>query len=298
MSELSNKPVDTLFTRWRSQGDAAAGQAMAQRFSDWYYAVTTCRLGDAHGRGPLQRACVRFQQGILSVTTPAELTDWSHGILMEEVRMAGGRIDGGDFPNALTGGRSPSDLLKQSLGGVDAAHVALLAMAYDPEVPHEAVTTAAEALGGYPFAVLQSRLLCKRALHEGAGVGFSDLPESPNLDRGPLPLYEAGRMSKEAEEAGFEKWMLTDMQLCKDIAEFGVFAQAIRAGALRDIVAKQAARPAPPPPPRKAGATGGDEAEPTSPARAAVPLVLAGLVGLGGLGLLVAVAAWYLFGRG
>lgn len=295
MSELSTKPIDFLFNRWRTQGDGAAGQAMAQRFSDWYYAVTTCRLGDAHGRGPLQRACVRFQQGILSVTTPAELTEWSHGLLMEEVRMAGGRIAGGDFPNQLTGGRSPSELLKQAAGKLKPEHVGLLAMAYDPEVEQEAVITAAESLGGYPFAVLDARLAAKRALNEGAGIAFSELPEAPNLDRGPLPLYEAGRMQKEAEEASFEKWMLTDMSLCKDIAEFGVFAQAIRAGALRGLKVKSAAA-APAAPPRLAPAAA--EADGGGRSRAALPLVLAGLAGLLGLGLLVAAGVWFFLGRG
>lgn len=290
MSDLSSKPTDFLFNRWRTQGDGAAGQMMAQRFSDWYYAVTTCRLGDAHGRGPLQRACVRFQQGILSVTTPAELTEWSHGILMEEVKMAGGRIAGGDFPNQLTGGRSPSALLKEHLGQLKPEQVSLLAMAYDAEVPQEAVANAAEAQGGYPFAVLDARLAAKRALHDGAGIAFTELPEKPNLDRGPLPLYEAGRMQREAEESSFEKWMLTDMHLCKDIAEFGVFAQALRAGALRGLPTRAAARPAPAPAPAPEPEA---EGESSGRSRAMLPLLLAGGVGLLGAAVLIAAAIWF-----
>jgi hypothetical protein len=305
MSELSQKPVDFLFTRWRSHGDAAAGQAMAQRFSDWYYAVTTCRLGDAHGRGPLQRACVRFQQGILTVTTPAELTDWSHGLLMEEVRMAGGRIGGGDFPNQLTGGRSPSELLRQVAGKLSPDQLSLLAIAYDANVAQETVTQKAEGLGGYPFAVLEARLACKRALRDGAGIAFAEVPAAPNLDLGPLPLYEAGRMAKEAEEASFEKWMLTDMPLCRDIAEFGVFAQAIRAGALKQAAAKAPSSPSAPPaaaapksaPPRPSGE---EEEAPAAPARsrAIVPLAAAAVVGLLGLVVLLGAAAWLIFGWG
>lgn len=280
MSELSSKPVEALFNHWRTQGDAPAGQAMAQRVSDWFYAVTTCRLGDAHGREPLQRACVRFQQGILGVNTPAELTEWSHGLLMEEVQKAGGRIGGGDFPNQLTTGRSPTELLNEVVGRLEPRQVALLAMAYDPSIPHESVTAAADKMGGYPLAVLRARLACKRALHDGAGIGFSELPHEPNLDLGPLPLYEAGRMTKESEETGFEKWMLTDMRLCKDIAEFGVFAQAIRAGALRGAAAAAPKRPA----------------KGSNDSRAVPTLTPARLAGLG-LALLVAAAAWLLFGQ-
>ncbi|GDX83094.1 hypothetical protein LBMAG42_49050 [Deltaproteobacteria bacterium] len=300
MSDLSTTPTPTLFKQWRHQGDAAAGQAMAQRFSDWYYAITTCRLGDAHGRGPLQRACVRFQQGILSVTTPTELADWSHVLLMEEVKMAGGRIAGGDFPNQLTGGRSPTELLQQVAGRLEPGVVRLLTAAYDSEVPLEEVTALAETMGGYPFAVLHARLAAKRALRDHAGVAFTEVPDSPNLDLAPLPLYEAGRMPREAEETGFEKWMLTDMGLCKDIAEFGVFAQAMRAGALRAAVAKSSAAPA-----VKSASKGAElaaagseeaaaEAAPPGMAGVAIPLVITILIGLVGLLVLLAGGA-YLF---
>lgn len=305
MSDLSTTPTPTLFKQWRHQGDAAAGQAMAQRFSDWYYAITTCRLGDAHGRGPLQRACVRFQQGILSVTTPVELADWSHALLMEEVKMAGGRIAGGDFPNQLTTGRSPTELLQQIVDRLEPAEVRLLTAAYDSEVPLEEVTALAESMGGYPFAVLHARLAAKRALRDHAGVAFSEVPESPNLDLAPLPLYEAGRMPREAEETGFEKWMLTDMGLCKDIAEFGVFAQAMRAGALRGIApaATPLAAPAATPPrqavetPPTAPASDSPEVGSGRMAGVAIPLVITILIGVFGLFVLLAGGAYLFLSR-
>ena len=235
MSDLSRTPTATLFKQWRNQGDAASGQAMAQRFTDWYYAITTCRLGDAHGRAPMHRACVRFKQGILSVTSTAELNDWSHSLVLEEVKQSGGRIPGGDFPNQLTHGRSPTELLQEVVGRLEPGEARLLAAAYDTDVALAELTAEAEANGGYPVAVLRARHVLKRALRDHAGVAFTDLPDSPNLDLAPLPLYEAGRMAREAEETSFEKWMLTDMGLCKDIAEFGVFAQALRGGALRSL---------------------------------------------------------------
>ena len=229
MSELNTVAPQQLYRQWRG-GDAASGQAMAQRFSDWYYAVTACRLGDQHGRTPLQRACTRFQQGIVSVTNPNDLADWAHGILSEELRMAGGRIPGGDFANALTRGRLPSEILARARSAMPAAQVRLLAHAYDARYPFERVAKEAEALGGMPFAVLDARYALKRWLRKD-GVSFSETPENPNLDYAPLPLYEAGRMSNSSEEDGFEKWMLQNMSLCTDIAEFGVFALSLRNGA-------------------------------------------------------------------
>ncbi len=296
--DLATAPTATLFKQWRG-GDGASGQAMAQRFSDWYYAITTCRLGDEIGTEPLRRACVRFQQGILSVTNATELTDWAHGVLMEEVRMAGGRIAGGDFANQLTGGRSPSELIDQASGGLKPADLRLLAAAYDSSLPLDQVKADAESMGGYPLAVLKARLALKQALRDRAQVSFSEVPDSPNLDLAPLPLYEAGRMEKEAEETGFEKWMLTDMKLCKDIAEFGVFAQALRAGALRARAAASSANGAG----RSAGATlaprpvdvpslADDDAGPSTAAKVGIPLAL---LAVASLGLFVVVAAGLLY---
>ena len=45
MAETPTQDVKAQFKRWRS-GDADAGVSMAQRFSDWYYAITVMRLGD------------------------------------------------------------------------------------------------------------------------------------------------------------------------------------------------------------------------------------------------------------
>jgi hypothetical protein len=232
LSDPRSTSPQQLFKQWRS-GDANAGAAMAQRFSDWYYAITASRLGDAHGRTPLQRACTRFQQGIVSVTNPSELADWAHGLLMEEIGQAGNRIGGGDFANALTGGKSPTQLLQGARSALPEAQVRLLADAYDVRTPLDEVTRAADGMGGYPLAVLQARHALKTWLRDRGGVPFTEVPAEPNLDCAPLPLYEAGRMTSPQEEAGFEKWMLSDMALCKDIAEFGVFALALRAGAFR-----------------------------------------------------------------
>lgn len=244
MADPRTLPTPQLFKAWRS-GDAAAGGVMAQRFSDWYYAITATRLGDQHGRAPLQRACLRFQQGIVSVSNPATLADWAHGLLLEELQQAGGRLAGGDFPNALTGGRSPTELLQRAAAELPPAQVRLLAHAYDARYPAEDLAHEAEALGGMPVAVLQARHALKRWLRDQVAVPFTEVPEEPNLDCAPLPVYEASRMASAAEEAGFEKWLLSDMGLCKDIAEFGVFAMALRAGAFAEAPAPRAPTGAP-----------------------------------------------------
>lgn len=288
MADYATLSTHQLFNQWRT-GDAQAGQAMAQRFSDWYYAVTTCRLGETHGRAPLHRACVRFQQGILSVGSAGELTEWAHSIVAEEIKMAGGRVAGGDAPSALTQNRSPSDLLSDVALSLPPAEMKLLAQVYDSTVPQEEVVKTAEALGGYPLAVLRARYATKRALRDRAQVPFSVVPDEPKLDAAPLPLYEAGRMTSVVEENGFEKWMLTDMVLCKDIAEFGVFAQALRGGALRR--APEMAEPTPPPAPAVA-----PPAPPAPrPSSNTLPMILGGLVVVGLMAVLVLGLAWMYF---
>ncbi|MEC8424709.1 MAG: hypothetical protein VX000_13085, partial [Myxococcota bacterium] len=195
--------VEDLFKKWRS-GDGEAGQAMAQKFTDWYYAVSASRLGDLQGRGPLQQACASFAQGITTVTRAPDLVDWAHEIIKREVDGAGGRIGGGDFPNALTGHRSPTELLEQIRGQIDPEQVMLLHATYAPDASLAALTAMAEAQGGWPQAVLDARYATKRALRDTARVNFAIVPDEPVLDRAPLPLYEAARLASRDEDAAFE----------------------------------------------------------------------------------------------
>ncbi len=231
MADTDALTTQQLFKRWRS-GDARAGSAMAQRFSDWYYAISASRLGDRDGRAPLERACKRFAEGIVTVTEASALSEWAHSVLAEELLGAGNRLSGGDQPNALTNRRSPTELLRAAQTALPGIQMDLLAKAYDRGYALTRLQAEAEEHGGYPLAVLQARYALKTWLRDQEGVKFTEVPENPNLDRAPLPLYEAGRMSTEDEEHAFEKWMLTDLTLCKDVAEFAAFALAMRGGVL------------------------------------------------------------------
>ena len=173
---------------------------------------------------------------VASVTEAGKLADWAHGIIAEEIQMAGGRVQGGDHPNALTNHRSPSELLRNNRNKLTPQQVRLLGLAYDMNSNIDSVRKEAEAAGGYPLAVLEARYALKRALRANDNVPFSEIPDKPNLDWGPLPLYEGGRMTESNEENAFETWMLSDLTLCKDIAEFAAFALALRGGAWSDSV--------------------------------------------------------------
>lgn len=236
----STNDVKALFKAWRG-GDATSGQQMAQRFSDWYYAITAVRLGDQAGRAPLERSCQAFAKGIMTVTRTSELIDWSYSLVVREIQVAGGRTPGGDFPNALTGGRAPSALIVGAAQSLAADRRKLLDMCYDANVAIDVLTAEAERQGGMPLALLQARYELKRALRDKQGVALSVVPDSPDLDRAPLPMYESNRMGSADEEGYFEKWLITDLDLCQDVAEFATFTHALRAGALR--AGNQAASP-------------------------------------------------------
>jgi hypothetical protein len=273
MADTAAATPQQLFKQWQN-GDAAAGQAMAQRFTDWYYAITAVRLGDVHGRAPLERACRAFAEGVPSVPRSGELVDWAHRLVLDEVGAVGGRGAGGDFPNALTSNRAPSLLLQRARSALTETQVELLALAYEGSVPLRRLEQRAEELGGWPHAILDARYALKRALRRVEGVNFAVVPEKPDLDRAPLPLYEAARMSAPAEDAAFEQWLLSDMDLCRDVAEFAAFAHALRAGtysAPAPQVEAPAPRRAPAPAPAPAPAAAAAGPPPVAPSPQSPP---------------------------
>ena len=255
MSEASTQQptVIQLFRRWRG-GDEAAGQEMAQKFSDWYYAISTIRVPGQDGRPPMEAACQSFAQGIVTVTRPRALVDWAHDLLESELKSAGYGLDtnrptGSDNPNAMTRNRSPVELIQNVAETVDPGLRRVLALAYDPTVPLPQVDAAADALGGTPFAMLQARYALKRALQSTQDIPFAVVPESADMDRAPISLYEAHRLASGQEICDLEKWLLSDIDLCKDIAEFSAFVHALRGGALQ-AWAEPVAEPVPEPPPQ------------------------------------------------
>ena len=228
MAETDNRSTKQLFNDWR-KGDGQAGQLMAQRFADWYYAITTSRLGENRGRGPCDEACRKFGEGIVSVTDSKALVGWAHEIVLREIEQAGSRAMDGDDPNAYTGEKAPKELLQRARAALP-AEVKLLEARYGGRAGNEDIEQLAGPLGGNPLGILNARYRAKQWLRDNEGVPFEVAPENPVLDRAPLPLYESGRMATPQEEINFEQWMISDLDLCRDIAEFAHFAIALRGG--------------------------------------------------------------------
>jgi len=218
MAETDTRSIKVLFREWR-QGDAEAGQIMAQRFADWYYAIATSRLGEDAGRDPCETACSKFGEGVANVSESRALVAWAHKIIQEELAGKGDRVSDGDDANAYTGNQRPKTLLARARVAIPDA-VELLERCY-----RSGTTENIE-----PLPVLKARYKVKQWLRDNAGVPFDVAPDEPVLDRAPMPLYESGRMATPAEEVNFEQWMISDLDLCKDIAEFAHFAIALRGG--------------------------------------------------------------------
>jgi hypothetical protein len=238
MSENDKRSTKELFREWRA-GDSQAGQTMAQRFADWYYAIATSRLGEAGGAPACEAACGQFGEGVVRITESRELVPWAHSVIAKLLQQSGARITDGDEPNAYTGNQSPKSLLMKARDAMP-DEVKLLEVAYRQGTPTAEIDALAAPMGGNPLGILKARYRVKKWLRDQLNVPFEVAPDQPNLDRAPLPLYESGKMATPDEEVNFEHWMISDIDLCRDIAEFAHFAIALRGG----LPAKgQAARP-------------------------------------------------------
>jgi hypothetical protein len=228
MAETDARSTKQLFNEWR-KGDGQAGQLMAQRFADWFYAISASRLGESRGSGPWHAACQKFREGAGNAKEAKDLVKWAHELVLQEVGAVGSRIMDGDEPNQYSGGRRPKDLLRLARAELR-AEVALLEASYGGKADPAEIERLAAPLGGNPIGILRARYRVKQWLRDHQGVPFEVAPDSPVLDRAPLPLYESARMASPQEEINFEQWMISDIDLCRDIAEFAHFAIALRGG--------------------------------------------------------------------
>jgi hypothetical protein len=237
---MKSDSIHELFGKWRG-GDAEAGAEMASRFSNWFYAVSSARLGEVSGRLPLERACQLFSQGVASVEKSEQLVPWAHNIIEVEMAAANVGEPHSDYPSQFTSGRMPSTLLRTCTTEFDTSTLQLLVAAYDLSVSEGALYALCEPKGGFPMALLSARYELKRYLASTESIPFASLPTEPALDLAPLVLYETGRLD-EGDARSFEQWLLSDKVLCQDVAEYSSFSLSLRSGALKGLGGKRKRR--------------------------------------------------------
>lgn len=225
--------INSLFQKWRS-GDRAAGNAMVQRVNDWFLAIATARLGEAAAKGAARAATEAFVADVARVPDGRRLRAWAHQLAVEHIHSAGKPKRGTESPSAYTRSISPVRLWAK-------VHRALpneakaLARAYQAGDAHPSWSDA-----------LNARYAIKRWLRD-AGLPFRVCPDAPDPDLAALAAYEAGHLT-EPHAYEVERWLLTDADACRDLAEFAHLAIALRAGLTEAAAPKPAAQPTPPPP--------------------------------------------------
>ena len=223
----ADQNVQALYHAWR-RGNSEAGQHLAQRYSDWFFAICTNRLGERRGHDVFQNVSRKFGEGIVKVENAEALMPWAHGILTEELLSEGRRVHDGDVPGAYTRYLYPKSLLHEARSQLP-NELALIEAYYRGDSLTD-VEALAAPIGGLPMALLTARHSLRVWLQSEMQMPFENVSNAPALDLAPLPVYEAGRMQSPAEEAQFEQWLLTDLDLCKNLAEFAHFAIALRGG--------------------------------------------------------------------
>jgi hypothetical protein len=258
MATAQTSSTETLFHQWR-KGDAVAGQAMAQRFTDWYFAIAATRLGEDDGDPAFREACTQFSRGVGKVGDARRLLGWAHSIARKQIQeiVPTGRLADGNTPNGFTRKQPPKELLVRVREQLP-DEMALLETAYRGQPVHD------------PQDLLLARYAVKAWMRHAWEIPFRVAPERPDPDRAPLPFYEAGRMTEE-EETHFELYMLHDMEVCQDVAEFAHFAIALRGGLPGATPEVRVRAPKPPPAPAPAPVRAGAVAPQSAPAPAASP---------------------------
>jgi len=215
----STDRIEELYLRWKL-GNQAAGQMLANRFSQWFGAVITIRMGTTRGQQPLQNACARFSQDFGTVDTVEKIHLWAHSVLKGAAPETG-KPQNDDVPAEV------ATALRKAKNLKPAPHPNLgdLYNFYAGSMPSEQASSIA------PKDLLAARYALKRQLKDKYGIPFTVTPQRAiNPDARPLPWYEARRFEYPEEGTRFETWLLNQNDLCVDLWEFAPYANCLRVG--------------------------------------------------------------------
>jgi len=215
MTSASTQRTSTLFQQWR-RGNANAGKAMAQRFTDWFYTLSVLRHGEKEGDAGFRTACEQFSQNIGKVADVRQLHAWAHDLASKHILVSSAPKKG-DAPNAYTGEKSPSALLRSSSDALQSDLDLLLRLFHQGDRNIDAIRA------------YNARLRVKAWLRDHAGIPFKVVPSKADPDLAPVPYYEASALDGRTTKA-FELFLLEEPVLCRDLAEFAAYTHALRAG--------------------------------------------------------------------
>ena len=226
MSENIHEPIHDLFNHWRN-GSGEAGQTMAQRIADWYYAIAVTHLGEADGQDACESACGQFSANAANFSSSSELVHWCQDTIHHTM----GRHTPGVASMTMTGTFTldcpPRELLAIAWQELP-DDMLILAHCYGGDTDMKTLTSLSEQGSGFPLEILNARTRLKTWLHSQHDVPFSISESAISADWATMPIYESGRMTDPMEIRQFESWLLDTPDLSRDIAEFAHFAIALR----------------------------------------------------------------------
>ena len=229
MSSASTRSPTSLFNDWKRHNNGDAGQQLAQRAADWYYAIATSFAGETAGAEVADKACAQFGGGVGRVTNDDELIPWAHSVLMAELKTIGNPAKGLNHPSLYSNARPPIDVLLYANRELP-NEVKLLETCYNSSHSKTELQRATLQMGFFPYALADARNRVKKLIRDHLNAPLNVVYDELPRDLGPLPLYEGNRLRSANEREVFESWMLSSEELCQDIAEFAPFAIELRQG--------------------------------------------------------------------
>ena len=99
MPQADKRSPTSLFNDWKRRNDTDAGQELAQRVADWYYALATSFAGETKGAQLADQACNQFGTGVGRLDNEEDLIPWAHDIINREFQKLGGNAKGLNHPS-------------------------------------------------------------------------------------------------------------------------------------------------------------------------------------------------------
>lgn len=215
-----------LFVDWRKKQDNQIGQNMASRFERWFESVTVANCGINKQQSQLLRqVCTNFSAQLQNIRSDNDLVPTAYSILQKELQQySASKIF------EMKEDISINEILQQVWGNLQSKEQSLLLQVY---AKHQ------RPLPDQLYALLEARYKLKNLIFQRyfAGDHTWVLPETPNRDLLPMPLYEANILQNKPENQYFECWLINAPLVCLDIQEFAPFAHALFNGAIAEKVA-------------------------------------------------------------
>ena len=209
------EPIEKLFINWYNNEDPEAASKMVYRFELWFDSLSLFYLGENSQKQQIyKKICQTFSSNIKQIRKPKELVPFAHDILHKTLPKE--ILTEKDYTSSMLNERSAGDLIKEVWGNLSPSEQSILLQNYQSSEPVSNL-----------YKLLSARASLKRLLQQ-VGINFMILEQNPDPDLIPLPLFEAGKLKSKDEERYFEYWLLNVESVCRDIAEFAPFTQALK----------------------------------------------------------------------